>query len=102
MTEYNIDEVRKQIAKLEFVAGTITGADGRVTTIMSTMGIDAANQILSLLKPLIEQARQEGKGYILNQMALERCDPDVMPYFEDYYYLPKSVWQALSPTNKGQ
>jgi len=32
---------------------------------------------------------------ILNQMALERCDPDVMLYFEDYYYLPKSIWQAL-------
>ena len=28
-------------------------------------------------------------------MALERCDPDVMPYFEDYYWLPKSVWDAL-------
>jgi len=32
---------------------------------------------------------------ILNQMVLERCDPDVMPYFEDYYWLPKSIWQAL-------
>ena len=38
---------------------------------------------------------QERVERMLNQMALERCDPDVMPYFEDYYWLPKSVMQSL-------
>ena len=32
---------------------------------------------------------------ILNQMALEQCDTDTMPYFSDYYWLPKDIWQAL-------
>jgi len=37
---------------------------------------------------------------ILNQMALERCDHDVMASFEDYYWFPKSVWQALKEGSK--
>ena len=32
---------------------------------------------------------------ILSQMELERCDPDVMAYFEDYYWIPKSVYQEF-------
>ena len=38
--------------------------------------------------------KQAGMKEVVSQMALERCDPDVMPYFEDYYYIPKSVLQA--------
>lgn len=54
--------------------------------------IDYAKQILAITE---EAIRKEERERILSQMALERCDPDVMPYFEDYYYLPKSVWKAL-------
>ena len=48
-----------------------------------------------MLTAIVKGAKCEERERILNQMALERCDPDVMAYFEDYYYLPKSIWQAL-------
>ncbi len=32
---------------------------------------------------------------IESKMAIERCDPDVMPYFTDYYWMPIDIWQAL-------
>jgi len=41
-------------------------------------------------KKMLEQIRS-----ILNQMVLEQCDPDVMPYFTDYYWMFKETWQAL-------
>lgn len=31
---------------------------------------------------------------VVSQLGIELCDPDVMPYFEDYYYIPKSILQA--------
>ena len=50
-----------------------------------------AGQIAALF-PDIEQAERER---ILNQMELEQCDPTVMAYHNDYYWLDKDVWQAL-------
>ena len=41
-------------------------------------------------KEMLGQIRE-----ILNSMAPERCDPDVMPYFTDYYWMPEDIWQAL-------
>ena len=32
---------------------------------------------------------------IESQMAIERCDPEVMPYFTDYFWMPVDVWQSL-------
>lgn len=43
----------------------------------------------------IEQAKAEVVREILDQMVVERCDPDVMAYFDDYYWIPKHIWQAL-------
>ena len=37
-----------------------------------------------------------------NLMALERCDPDVMSYFKDYYWIPKHIWQELKKQAKGR
>ena len=44
---------------------------------------------------LVEKAYEQGKRDVLNQMEPERCDHDTMSYFEDYYWLPESVWQSL-------
>lgn len=41
------------------------------------------------------QAKKEERDRILDQMELERCDPTVMAWFEDYYWLPVDVWQSL-------
>ncbi|KKL60806.1 hypothetical protein LCGC14_2201590 [marine sediment metagenome] len=44
---------------------------------------------------LIPLVRADMQREIANLMAEERCDPDVMPYFEDYCWLPRDVWRAL-------
>lgn len=58
-----------------------------------------------VVDPLIEEAKREVAREILDQMSLERCDPAVMPYFEDYYWLSKSIWLSLEfhylESNKG-
>ena len=58
-----------------------------------------SREAITKARPII---RAEVAEEILNQMALERCDPDVMAYFEDYYWLPKSVWQALKERYQGE
>ena len=30
-----------------------------------------------------------------DKLVLERCDPDVMQYFNDYYWIDKGDWEAL-------
>jgi len=58
-----------------------------------------------VIKDLTEQAKQEVAREILNQMVLERCDPDVMSYFEDYYWLPEYIYKELESRylgNKGE
>ena len=39
---------------------------------------------------------------LISKMALERCDPDVMPYFEDYYWIPKSIMEAIRKQMEGE
>ena len=56
---------------------------------------EAWEDVAEILTQAAILIRAEVAEEILSQMALERCDPDVMAYFEDYYWLPKSVWQAL-------
>ena len=48
-----------------------------------------------LLEAQAEISFRAGIKELISKMALERCDPDVMPYFEDYYYIPKSVLKDL-------
>ncbi len=94
-----VKELREQIANrlaLDFFVRCLHLPKG-ITVIDEAR--EEADGILSLkidgttLKELIEDNTKSVKA-ILNQMALERCDPDVMAYFEDYYWLSKSVWQA--------
>jgi len=49
----------------------------------------AKAQIIKAYPIIAEEIKRE----LEKSMALERCDPDVMPYFTDYYWLPKDVWQ---------
>ena len=57
--------------------------------------VKVQKQYAKLIEKEYERGRKDERERILNQMELERCDPDVMTYFEDFYWLPKSVWQAL-------
>lgn len=43
-----------------------------------------------------DQARLERiKSEIDSKMQLERCDPDTMAYFSDYYWIDKIEWQEF-------
>lgn len=33
--------------------------------------------------------------WLEKRFALERCDPDVMAYFEDYYWMPKDIFRQF-------
>jgi len=33
--------------------------------------------------------KEQVADILKSKMALEKCDPDVMPYFTDYYWIPK-------------
>ena len=85
-------EDRPDREKIEKLKGMIKS----ITTMASDRDkwsemFDIIDQI-SALFPDIEQAERER---ILNQMELEQCDPTVMAYHNDYYWLDKDVWQAL-------
>jgi hypothetical protein len=47
------------------------------------------------LKSLEREAVNRVFEGIEGKMVLERCDPDVMPYFPDYYRISVDEWQAL-------
>ena len=35
-------------------------------------------------------------------MILERCDPDVMQYFQDFYWIDRVAWQELKKLAEGK
>ena len=39
-----------------------------------------------------KQTRQDTLKEVRKMMAVERCDPDVMAYFNDYYWIDKSAF----------
>jgi len=58
-------------------------------------GVEKGRQILKDSVALAKMiGRREVVEWLTSNMALEQCDPDVMPYFEDYYWIPKHIWQA--------
>ena len=57
-------------------------------------GKDMVNYVVQL-DALYNLIYEQGRRDVLDKMELERCDPDVMPYFEDYYWLQESEWQSL-------
>jgi len=38
---------------------------------------------------LMRQTNNKVAEILKSKMAREKCDPDVMPYFTDYYWIPK-------------
>ena len=47
----------------------------------------------NLVNSSVDNAVKKIVEYIEKNMELERCDPDVMAYFTDFYWIPKDVWQ---------
>ena len=71
---------------VEILAEPVTCEDG------NSHYIDENNRryLASIIK---QKVAEEIKRELENNLAIERCDPDVMPYFTDYYWMPKDVWQ---------
>jgi len=105
------DKLREKIYRIlwNYVGSKLTNAmvDASTAEIealipdIERVSIQITEDLLAHQKEKIEEAKKQERERILNQMEPERCDPDVMPYFEDYYWLPESVWQALKETEGG-
>jgi len=64
-----------------------------------TIGLEQAKlkaKFYTQFNNLFEQKVREIFEWIKSKMALEQCDTDTMPYFTDYYWIPKDVLQDLA------
>ena len=77
------------------VKHTKTWADPPYHTTDSQWPEFASEQRRAIANDAADNAVKQVVEWLESNMALERCDPDVMPYFTDYYWIPKDEWQAL-------
>lgn len=71
-------------------------ADQKVLDRAEEIYVDELHKIAGKVteKTKLEVAREIFEE-IVSKMALERCDPDVMAYFTDYYWIPRDVLEDL-------
>jgi hypothetical protein len=71
---------------------SIPDGDIRVLKMLLTAQHDADAQYI---QGQVAEAVKKERERIFSKMQLEQCDPDVMAYFNDYYWIDEADWQAL-------